>query len=290
MNVRDFYNRSHLTSSFGDGRNGGRKHRGVDFSHSTTPCVIAIPAILAGTVVSKLSPASWHGFGYQVVIESTYGGRKIQFSYSHLCKASPLKVGQKVAAGTVVGYEGRTGWTTGNCVHIELNTGSGFVNPAPTIEAIRSGSSSGGGKPSGYSKSVAAVQNALNVWYKAGLTVDGIKGPKTKAAILSAQKKLKAEGFYKGAIDGVWGPQSSAALQKHREKANASKPKPATGSALIRKVQQKLKSNYPLYAGKLKVDGIKGPATTAAIKEFQRRSGLVVDGIPGPRTRKALGV
>lgn len=289
MNVRDFYQPRHLTSSFGDGRGGGRKHRGVDFSHSTTPCKIAIPAILAGTVVDKLAPASWHGFGHQVTIESNYGGRTIRFSYAHLCNASPLKIGQKVASGTVVGHEGRTGSTTGNCVHIELNNGSGFINPAPTIEAIRANSSSAS-KPSGYSKVTADVQNAMNVWYNAGLVVDGINGPKTKAAILNAQKNLKAEGLYKGPLDGVWGPLTNSALNAHRDRLAAAKPKPATGSSLIRKVQQKLKSNYPLYASKLVVDGIQGPATTAAIKEFQRRSGLVVDGIVGPRTRKALGV
>ena len=42
-----------------------------------------------------------------------------------------------------------------------------------------------------------------------------------------------------------------------------------------------------LYHGS--VDGLRGPATTAAIKRFQRRAGLVGDGVPGPRTRRALG-
>jgi hypothetical protein len=37
------------------------------------------------------------------------------------------------------------------------------------------------------------------------------------------------------------------------------------------------------------VDGIAGPMTQRAVREFQRRKGLVVDGIAGPRTRRALG-
>jgi murein DD-endopeptidase MepM/ murein hydrolase activator NlpD len=42
-----------------------------------------------------------------------------------------------------------------------------------------------------------------------------------------------------------------------------------------------------LYAGA--IDGVKGSATTVAIKRFQRRAGLAPDGIPGTKTRKALG-
>jgi murein DD-endopeptidase MepM/ murein hydrolase activator NlpD len=37
------------------------------------------------------------------------------------------------------------------------------------------------------------------------------------------------------------------------------------------------------------IDGIKGPATHAAVIRFQRRHRLAADGIVGPRTRRALG-
>jgi len=37
------------------------------------------------------------------------------------------------------------------------------------------------------------------------------------------------------------------------------------------------------------VDGIAGPATTAAVRAVQRQAGITVDGVAGPATRRALG-
>lgn len=55
----------------------------------------------------------------------------------------------------------------------------------------------------------------------------------------------------------------------------------------VRKIQTKLK-DMGLYTGN--IDGIYGVKTTAAVREFQRRKGLVVDGIAGPKTLSALGI
>jgi murein DD-endopeptidase MepM/ murein hydrolase activator NlpD len=63
---------------------------------------------------------------------------------------------------------------------------------------------------------------------------------------------------------------------------------PAAGSrdAGIAALQVALHSRG-LYEGS--IDGLRGPATTAALRRFQRRAGLPADGIPGVRTRRALG-
>ena len=60
-----------------------------------------------------------------------------------------------------------------------------------------------------------------------------------------------------------------------------------SSGAAVRALQGGLNVAFPAYS-KLAVDGIFGPATAAAVREFQRRSKLVADGIVGPATRAAL--
>lgn len=63
---------------------------------------------------------------------------------------------------------------------------------------------------------------------------------------------------------------------------------PAMRGEDVRAVQIALAARFPSLG--LRVDGIFGPRTDAAVREFQKVAGLAVDGDVGPATRAALGI
>lgn len=114
---------------------------------------------------------------------------------------------------------------------------------------------------------------------------DGDKGEKTVAAL----KKWQGDNGL--VADGLFGVNSDAKMfPKSAPAATPAKNRTTADFGRVDVVQRALKEKYPLYAGRLVVDNQDGPKTIAAVKEFQRRAGLVQDGIAGPNTRRELGV
>ena len=96
--------------------------------------------------------------------------------------------------------------------------------------------------------------------------------------------------------DGAYGPQTEARLNNS----------PAEGfGASVPKTQRLLRLTQPFMQGEdvrqvqealvgmgfaLAADGVYGPITEAAVRQFQTDKGLTVDGVVGPQTRGALGL
>jgi murein DD-endopeptidase MepM/ murein hydrolase activator NlpD len=110
----------------------GRVHAGRDI------------AIGAGTPVSVISDATITSVGY----ESGYGNyvtyidaNGVEHLYGHLKQSANVKVGDKLRAGTIIGYAGSTGRSTGPHLHWEVSRKIGEVGRSRknVIDPIESG-------------------------------------------------------------------------------------------------------------------------------------------------------
>jgi peptidoglycan hydrolase-like protein with peptidoglycan-binding domain len=134
--------------------------------------------------------------------------------------------------------------------------------------------------PAAAGPKVAAVQVALKRLGLYNATVDGVRGPMTKAAIVTFQRR---HGLV---VDGVVGPRTRAAFGK--------RGRPAFGSRTMKRgdrgwdvaaMQYILaRRGYPPGA----IDAVFGPMTDSALRNFQRAFGLAGDGLAGPMTIRAL--
>jgi murein DD-endopeptidase MepM/ murein hydrolase activator NlpD len=117
-----------ITSGFGP-RWGGF-HNGLDIA---APKYTAIRAASSGQVVTVGRP--YIAYGDTAVVVIIAHGYNFSTLYGHLddLKWPPVRVGQFVAAGTIIGYVGMTGWTTGPHCHFMTIVNGKAVNPRPYL-------------------------------------------------------------------------------------------------------------------------------------------------------------
>jgi len=125
---------------------------------------------------------------------------------------------------------------------------------------------------------VRSLQYLLNA-RGAKLTVDGLFGPKTKAAVIAFQRShgLVASGVVRA---GTW-------------RALIVTVRLGSVGPAVRAVQDQINFRNLKNGRTLVVDGIFGPKTAAAVRAFQHAMsleipGFAVDGIVGPQTWQAL--
>ncbi|MDQ3057867.1 MAG: peptidoglycan DD-metalloendopeptidase family protein [Pseudomonadota bacterium] len=97
-----------------------RMHKGVDYRAGT-----GTPIMAAGD--SRVEFAGWKGgYGRAVILNH---GRGHTTLYGHMSRFGKIKPGQRVAQGTVIGYVGSTGMSTGPHLHYEFRVNGVHRNP-----------------------------------------------------------------------------------------------------------------------------------------------------------------
>jgi peptidoglycan hydrolase-like protein with peptidoglycan-binding domain len=120
---------------------------------------------------------------------------------------------------------------------------------------------------------VRSLQYLLDA-HGAKVTVDGLFGANTEAAVLAFQRAHHLTA------DGATGPQTWAALIVTVQDGS-------TGYA-VRAVQDQMNYRGSQYGYSLAVDGVFGPTTRLAVLAFQAAGKITADGIVGPVTWHAL--
>ena len=117
-----------ITSGYGP-RWGGF-HNGLDIA---APKFTPLRAASSGQVVTVGRP--YMAYGDTAVVVIIAHGYNFSTLYGHLddSRWPPVRVGQFVAAGTIIGYIGMTGWTTGPHVHFMTIVNGQAVNPRPYL-------------------------------------------------------------------------------------------------------------------------------------------------------------
>lgn len=104
----------------------GRLTQGSHSGHVALDFGVPVGTPVKATLDGKVVYAGWNdqGYGNLVIVEN--GPYRVYFA--HLSKI-PVKVGEKVNAGMIIGYSGNTGNSTGPHLHYEVRKNGKAVDP-----------------------------------------------------------------------------------------------------------------------------------------------------------------
>ena len=134
----------------------------------------------------------------------------------------------------------------------------------------------GESKPSKEKGKIAIIQTSLNEKYGLNISVDNIYGNETKKALVKGlQTELNKQFGSKLAVDGIFGTNTYNACINVRKGAEGN-------------ITYLIQAMLICHSFDIDADGIFGPATESAVREFQKRNGLSQDGIVGKNTFNKL--
>ena len=123
---------------------------------------------------------------------------------------------------------------------------------------------------------VARIQAILNDKYGLSIAVDNIYGNETKKALVKGLQTELNKQYGRGlAVDGIFGTNTYNSCINVRKGAEGN-------------ITYLIQAMLVCHSFDIDADGIFGPATENAVKDFQSRNGLSVDGIVGKNTFNKL--
>lgn len=123
---------------------------------------------------------------------------------------------------------------------------------------------------------VAKIQSVLNERYGLNIAVDNIYGNETRKALVRGLQTELNKQYRRGlAVDGIFGTNTYNACINVRKGAEGN-------------ITYLIQAMLVCHSFDIDADGIFGPATENAVKDFQSRNGLSVDGIIGKNTFNKL--
>ncbi|MEH7679905.1 transglycosylase SLT domain-containing protein [Priestia megaterium] len=134
------------------------KHKGLDLAAKGGT---AIKSLTSGRVIEVLIGNKTAGNGVRI-----QSGKDV-LSYIHMLNAPPVKVGQSVNAGQIIGQVGSTGFSTGNHLDLKIRRNGQYINPLTYLQEAAANEGGGGGSYSGanYSGKYASIINAAGKKY-----------------------------------------------------------------------------------------------------------------------------
>ncbi len=179
--------------------------------------------------------------------------------------------GQPSGGGSSPGGSTSGGSTSGG------STSGGSTSGGSTSGGSASGGSSSGGQTSGGSEIIKAGQIHANNFCGANIAADGIRGSATKKAGVKVWQNAMNLDYGSGlSVDGIVGSRTLAAMDGHTVRRGERQYMVTALEILL------MLKGYD--AGGVESPGIFGGGLEAAVRRYQKAAGLSVDGIAGRNT------